>query len=197
MKLASRYTLFLLAALFWMGCDSNDSEGEVTVTRAVITMTSGTETTTATLTSSIGFVPGAALQADTLRLEPGLNYTGTIELFGSNNENFTETIRSAPDSYLIAYEPLNTKGVDIFVEDRESDYAGNAQGADLRVGLTFDAELSEIASIVGNGQLRVTVSEFMEIRKTISSIDNATPTMDFLVPVFIPLVDIEPPPGEG
>jgi len=195
--MASRYTLVLLAALFWMGCDSNDSNDPVTVTRGVITLTSGTQSVSATVTSTIGFVPGAALQADTLRLEPGLMYTGTLELFGSNNENFTETIKGEPDSYLIAYEPLNTKGVDIFVEDRESDYAGNAQGADLRVGLTFDIELSELASIVGTGQLRVTVSEFIETRKTISSISNATPSMELLVPVFIPLVEIEPPPGEN
>lgn len=188
-KHRTRYLLVAALALIWTGCDSNDSDDPVVATRAVVTLTSGAETVSSTLTSRIGFVAGAAIQADTLHLTPGVTYTGTLELFGENNEDVTELIRTTPDNYNIAYEALNTKGVEVEVTDRESDYAGNLQGANLSVGLSFEVELSDLASIAGSGILRVFITEFGDTRKTISSIQNTDPTYRFDVPVFIPLLD--------
>ena len=125
-----------------------------------------------TATDADGDGGGLVFSPASVALRPGVTYRGTVELNDTiNGASITEAIQGEAEEHLFrfAFDPAVAGTVSL--TDRESGY-GAQTGADLPVGLSFDAAVAPGAS--GTASVNATLFHFADAaRKT-----SATSTSD-------------------
>lgn len=159
------YLMYLFAvcliAVTITACDSTepDDDGageEELITRVVLTLQGGGATVTATADDPDG--DGVDIQTETLVLQPGITYSGTLGLFNDTATDPAERdigaeVREEADEHQVFYT-LNGFGQSVTLNISDQDSNG------LPVGLNFVMMVDETAS--GSGTLNVVLSHYDE-----------------------------------
>ncbi|NNE35638.1 MAG: hypothetical protein HKN13_10395, partial [Rhodothermales bacterium] len=175
-------TLLLVSLIWTPGCDSGDPGDTLgLITRIQLSLGSAEPplSATASVRGVDGLGTGATIVTDTLLLQLGVTYEGTIRLFGAGDRDVTSTVENEAENYQIFYTIEGATGVAVTVTDVESDYGPNTFGEDLRVGLAFRVIVSENAP--AEGRISVRAGEFAQGRK-----NGLTLTVEPVVDVVVP-----------
>ena len=172
--------LLILLVLSVAACDSNepDEEGageEELITRVVLTLVGGGETISAEADDPDG--DGTNFQIDTITLQSGTTYTGSIDLFDDvNGEDIGEEVAEEDDEHQFFYTPSGGIAGRVTVTITDTD------GAGLPVGLAFTLTVSNGGA--ASGSLNVVLSHFDEEPKNGTDRSDET-DVDVTVPVTI------------
>ncbi len=147
--------------LFTMSaCDSTEPDDphageEELITRVVLTLTGGGQTVTATADDPDG--DGVGIQTETIVLQNGVTYTGSIALFNDladepEEENVTAEIEDEDDEHQFFYTVGGSvqNGVTVTITDQD--------GNGLPVGLDYTVAVANGST--GTGTLNVVLSHY-------------------------------------
>ena len=171
--------------LVLVACDSKTAlEDAGVVTRAQLdpTQDSSPNVTAWSSENEQGLVGGAML-SDTLRLISESRSNWKLRLFDASGNDLSTRVKADPESYQIFYRVDGIPDMKVLVTDKESDYAGNVIGGDLKVGLAFSIETPVVASR-RTGTLRVQVGKFRGQQKNGSTL-TVEPETDFFIPIHV------------
>ena len=163
---AAAGALALGLALTTSACDStepDDGGGEQEfITGVTITMTNAavaSDVVTLTATDADGDGGGIVFSPARATLRPGATYTATVRLVDAvNNTVVSDEIAEEAEDHLFRYTFTPAAAGTVTVTDRESQYAANAVGSDLPVGLAF--RVTTAAGATGQATLNATLFHF-------------------------------------
>lgn len=176
--------LLFALAFFVAACDSTepDDDGageEEVISNVTITLTNPTDNSTVAA-EAVFDEAGVKQSAETLTLNAGTSYTGTIDLRNRfEGESITEEIEEEAGEHQFFYDVQGDLDGGVMVTITDTDENG------LPVGLEFEVVVAEDLS--GSGELRVVLGHYDERPKEANETISAIPEtdIDFTYPLAV------------
>lgn len=172
--------LCAIGALFFSACDATN-ETPHTGEAGALEAFSGLTLKVGAMTLTVDDLSAAVM--DTLSLDAGKSYTGSVSLGAASDS----LVQAEAESHLFAYTFDPASDVTLTATDRESQYAvQNLNGGDYALGRTFSVAVDSAAT--GQATLNVRLRHFDGVEKSMSDANVGQNDFSVMIPVmYVPI----------